>query len=924
MSKDFKNTPSDESKASTALRSSSLSDTFEKLEHTRKALHTLKQTSHFVYGVKNILFNFDEEVDEQLSKVSHVYLQLLRRKAELLDKMQDLEKNNDDQEQIQRVKNNMYFIDIAIKEERNKITPIITEKLLKLFTNAFDFLINHLDDQRLEELKINLTQKDIAQMLYEHIESYESIYVLGKTIQFTLAPKIKELASQKGDKILNNITDVLTFGRPYLDHIKPRKRIPTMSGLGEEESEEQRKSKTPTIAPKPFIPQTEAEIRAEAEIKFGLKNFTNNKVPEFKEYDGEESAVVTATTKTQTLMYPGVMPKPQGGITPPELSDEEKEIQENTDRISQEISILPKAKLPDLSGLFNVPEEKIVKEEIGDLTIQTNVLIESLVSEQTPDKLNLQEVSNTEVIKVDQPEEVNISKQNTDINSMANEKAVQQSNKQNLMPSERLIQKFSNHLDSIIINTNIIEDIEQVEKINTIEQQTEQPINLPETHIQGGIGVGSFWNKAKAKAKKHWKGLMMAGGLFLGGLALHGASQQNTQEQKITDNSTENSIKKNIDNTNKIAPKIVENKDIITMQDDKDIIPVEKIQREERQFAAVIKTSKSPIVQKIINEGEFILSGASVIDTMIGSFRGLANNQQNKQLDQLQSQINFALSVFYNEHFGTPERMKESMQDLKMRNLYRTVKFAQRKGWLNKSLTKSEYPKSYEFAKQILEDSSDLQIDISESQTEAIQNFSKGNMFQAKFAGNNIKVKKDNGKYHIIQELVFDIFEDKDISSHFDKILASVDSSVIQENNINPVHSDNSIEDNRMGQLEKTNKSINAEGGSKLSQFSTVDIDSIDSNWDSIFAKHQVNQELNDIDAEWNNIFAQYENNRTHQHLERVASGQIARIKEIEEIDAGWDFIDIKQEIRSKLNQVALKSDLDKELEEIDAGWDLA
>ncbi len=930
MLKDTKNTPFEAPKSERSQQIS-LINSFEKLENTKKALFKLKHTSHLVYGVKNVLFNLDEEIEEKLAKISHLYLHLLKRKADLQLQIEDIEKDNN-QKQADNLKNTIQALDIAIKEERHKISPTITKSLLESFTEAFSFLINHLDDHRLKELKIDITQRDIAKMLYEHIESYESLYALGKTLQLELAPKIREMAVLKNKEVFENIVEVLTIGRPYLEHMKPRKRVPTISGLGEEEGENEKegeiKSKIPTIIPKPFIPQSEEEIRAGAENVFSLSNFKDNKLPSFQEFK-EEIVPVAETIKRPTLMYPGVMPKPIGGVIPSDLSEQEKEVLENSDRISQEISILPKAKLPDLTGLFSVSDdEEASKEKINNLTIPTRELVESLVSEETPEKLNQQEIKKTDTqIQFknieEQAEKSDVDSQmSTDVSRQQQTVEKQEISRTFLMPSEKLIKRTTENLGNIVISNKANVDI--ISKNNAYRYKQDSSLELIEKTETESQKV-SFWDKTKAKAKKHWKGLVMAGSLLLGGLALHGASQ-NTENQKITDDTTENSVKNNekeVKNMPKIVEKNIEtrkNTDEVEELNDKDRVPVEEAKKEERDFASVIKTSKSPIVQKIINQGEFNLSNKSVIDTMIGSFRGLANAEQVKQLDQLQRQINLALSVFYNEHFGTPEKMAESMQDLKMRNLYRTVKIAQQKGWVNKNLTKSEYPKSYQFAKQILEDSSELGIDMSDNQQESVQNFVNGNMFQAKFTGNKVKVKKENGKYHIIQELVFDIFENKNINDHFDKVLASVDKSVLQNNNIVPSDSDSVTQDNRLGQIEKNTVQM----GAKSNQFSIVDTSEIDSEWNSIFAKkYQNDQELNEINANWDNIFVEYENKRNHQNLEKTFSSQLIN-KELEKIDAGWDLISTQQDINHKLNTVVKKSDLDKELEEIDAGWDLA
>lgn len=198
-----------------------------------------------------------------------------------------------------------------------------------------------------------------------------------------------------------------------------------------------------------------------------------------------------------------------------------------------------------------------------------------------------------------------------------------------------------------------------------------------------------------------------------------------------------------------------------------------------RSFAKNLQESKSPLVQDILNQGETTLQGSILSNTMLMPFVGLANNAQKAELSKLQRSINLGMGVFFNEHFGTAAKTAESLKDPNLRALHSTAKVMKEKGWAPASLTKEKYPEEYRLAAQIFRDSHELGLDRTDNPDPKVQDRVNGNMFQAKHNGDNIKLRKDNGQYHIVLEAVFGIFEGKS----FKEALQTLDSTKAPSNN---------------------------------------------------------------------------------------------------------------------------------------------
>ncbi len=198
---------------------------------------------------------------------------------------------------------------------------------------------------------------------------------------------------------------------------------------------------------------------------------------------------------------------------------------------------------------------------------------------------------------------------------------------------------------------------------------------------------------------------------------------------------------------------------------------------EVRTFAKVLTESKSPIIQDILNKGEtkLLIKNGTIVGMFIDSFQGLTNDKQKVEMKELERMINLGIGVYFNEHFGDKAKVDAIMKgtDQKMKNLYRTAKYAQDKGWINSGLTKGKFPEAYAFAEMILKDASDLRMDESDNPDQKVQAFVTGNMFQAKMIGSNLKTRKANGEDHVILECIYKIFEGKDAREALKQVQAA-------------------------------------------------------------------------------------------------------------------------------------------------------
>lgn len=273
------------------------------------------------------------------------------------------------------------------------------------------------------------------------------------------------------------------------------------------------------------------------------------------------------------------------------------------------------------------------------------------------------------------------------------------------------------------------------------------------SRMTGKVGekLSSARDAVTGFVRKHKAGVAVAAATSLAaatGAGLYMNQSQDTDQQNNTDN-TYQTVDTPAPSTSMMeAPAPVQNN-------------TENEPAAPRKFAKVLENSKSPLVQDIINDGKAQLNGNILGNTMLMPFVGLANDAQKAEMGKLQRTINLGMGVFFNEHFGTPDKIAQSMKDPNLRSLYSTAKVMKEKGWAPPSLTKEKYPEAYQLAVKIFEDSRTLGLDTSDNTDPKVQARVNGNMFQAKKNGDTLQLKKSDGSYHVVLEAVFNIFDGK-------------------------------------------------------------------------------------------------------------------------------------------------------------------
>ncbi len=440
------------------------------------------------------------------------------------------------------------------------------------------------------------------------------------------------------------------------------------------------------------------------------------------------------TSVPQVPSQPATLPPglPLPGIIAVSKQQEE-EARQNAERISGELSVLAKpSRLPDLRQLFDNPDE----------------IVDMAFKEIKPVR---QEVSNLSASIRAQDEQADVP--TASIKPSEPEKPVKLS-----APPSREVPVTENFRKAV---SNLPE--------------------IPRVIINESLPEKSWMDKAKEKIgkaidsavgffKRHWRGAAVAASVTAAAGTAGLIINQSTDDTLNSVNTSsvqlpENKPTVNIAPSASVAPTAFSLN--LTPQVPETVVPEIKAEKpapssfEARHFASVLENSRSPLVQEIIHQGEARLNGNTVTDTMIAPFRGLATNAQILELNQLQKSINLGISVYFNEHFGTPAKVAESLKDSKLKNLYRTALAEKQSGRLPTYLTKEKFPQEYRLAERIFADSAELGLDQSDSSNARSRDYVNGNMFQAKRPGDTLILRKNNGSYHVILEAVFGILEGK-------------------------------------------------------------------------------------------------------------------------------------------------------------------
>lgn len=284
---------------------------------------------------------------------------------------------------------------------------------------------------------------------------------------------------------------------------------------------------------------------------------------------------------------------------------------------------------------------------------------------------------------------------------------------------------------------------------------------------------------AKPAKKSIWGRVAASVGVIaVAGLALFGLGKSKNQPQQMDSVAQSSSAMASAIPTNmSSAPVVEERKEPVPVVTAKPPVMKAENAPAARSFAKVLNDSKSPIVQDILNKGQtkLAIKNGTIVGMFIDSFQGLTNDRQKVEMKELERMINLGIGVYFNEHFGDPAKVDAILRgtDQRMKNLYRTAKYAKEKGWTNSGLTKEKYPEAYAFAEMILKDASDLQMDESDNPDPDVKASVVGNMFQAKMIGSDLKVRKADGQYHVILECIFKIFEGKNVHDALKQVQAA-------------------------------------------------------------------------------------------------------------------------------------------------------
>jgi|GEM_PF-5241541 len=151
--------------------------------------------------------------------------------------------------------------------------------------------------------------------------------------------------------------------------------------------------------------------------------------------------------------------------------------------------------------------------------------------------------------------------------------------------------------------------------------------------------------------------------------------------------------------------------------------------------------------------GKLKMSSNNILRDTIYAFKNTANEQQKVELQNLRQLIYLGLGVYFNEHFGTPEKLNESLANPSIKNLHDTAKIAfnSNKHWIDKEWhTRKRFGQAYDFATEILKEAHELGWDESSSKDAVVRENARGNMFNAKMRGETVSLQTASGRNHIV------------------------------------------------------------------------------------------------------------------------------------------------------------------------------
>jgi hypothetical protein len=396
-------------------------------------------------------------------------------------------------------------------------------------------------------------------------------------------------------------------------------------------------------------------------------------------------------------------------------------------------------------------------------------------------------------------------------------------------------------------------DTENIENLHTLPAPVEQ---APEKVKK----KSSFW-------KNFRRGVAAAA---VGFLAIFGVKETGKSMQDMSDNSPMASA--SVQSINSAVPKekvpdfkmpVIEKKAEVTAPLPKVITPVKAVESTKTVSARtlhaekILRMSENKVLKSTLENGEFVVQpDSSLLDSMLMPYVGMASPEQKVQINQLVRDVQLGLTMYMYDKFGTPEKLKESLKDPNLRNLYKTVKTWKLDN-VESRLPAADVVRMKELAKRIVEDAQGLGHDKAEkAERAAVIN---GNIFNARGIGDVVKMRFADGRKHVLLEKMDEIFYGG-ISRIMDKTPAV---STAKAAPVVPNSSDS--QDKFLPNI--------------------ADVEAIDAGWDEIIEQQAQDStekagqknELEEIDAGWDEIME-----KTEQPVDQKAEFERSGIVKLE------------------------------------------
>lgn len=764
---------------------------YDRADLSRTPLAKLVELSGIVIGQKNLLDGFSDQIKLALRELDSDF----RFKLNRYERYKSIGGSG--------VSGKVAEFRDAAKGELNKVKEDIADLLAEKFKVVFEFLIDNLEDERLDKLGLDISQKKVATILYDHLDYYEDTYALGKGATLMVMRFALQKAAEKGERIVRNMQ------RDEMDIRSLQKEVSgategltgTFPGIGTAGELPSRISEhrvtlpppafepdlklPPSVkAPEGFLPPPPSQSRRQ------IVQLTHTLPPEPFVADPTLQEQTPPSAKIERYITGNTDPYLHGAIVP---GSYEESVQKEAEETLADLN-LRAGKIPVIPGFDPESLTSILDDGIEDQEMPTSVMANpipvvprSFSSAEVPGVVGGKSVSyGPETASPPQPM----------VAQLKNEaKVVVEVEKLGEVTNRVRFERAATVPEVIVGNLRKIDAPAEADEKTSITERKQILPPIPRSwwsktkekasgwYSSARESVSKLYNETKNsvaswyKSAKDWvspkvrkvvKPLAVVAGLAAFGAmgvtdfnSTAAKKSESTESSKLPTTPAASAMASTAPSTVEKVPSV--NPSTVDLTQTPSVkVPITAPEFTPT-FANVLLNSKSPLVLQIIKEGKLTIGKYSITDSIIGSMRGLTNDQQKLQVAELEKQINLGLGVYFNEHFGTPAKVAESLKDPNLRNLYRTAKRAQEKGWFASYHTKERFPQAYLLATQMLGDSHELGHDTSDNPSAKVKAFVQGNMFQAKLPGSTINLKKANGHYHVLTEYMMGIFEGKNV-----------------------------------------------------------------------------------------------------------------------------------------------------------------